>query len=237
MKLSLTWLSRYLFWMLLPVGCSSSPSTSNPVGSTPSAAQVDLGADPLPSWNNGPAKQAIINFGKTTTDKANPQFVPPEDRIATFDQDGTTWVEQPMYSQFLFMRDRLVALAPQHPEWSKRPVFKGLIIGDIGALAKATDKDLQDISEATQVSMPVDEFAGMVKTWMATAKHPRFDRPYPQMVYQPMLEVTKYLSRQRLPDLHCHRRRTGIRAHLFATGIRHPARPGHRLSAGDPIYL
>jgi phosphoserine phosphatase len=198
MKIRLTSLSTLLFPMLLLVGCSSSPtpsspSASSPVPSTPSAAQVDLGADPLPSWKKGPAKQAIISFVKTTTDKANPQFVQPEDRIATFDQDGTTWVEQPMYSQLLFMRDRLVALAPQHPEWSKRPLFRGLIIGDIGAFAKATDKDLQDISDATQVSMPVDEFASMVKSWMATAKHPRFDRPYPQMVYQPMLEVSKYL--------------------------------------------
>lgn len=198
MQIRLMSLSTVLFPMLLLVGCSSSPTPSNPsasspVASTPSAAQVDLGADPLPTWNKGPAKQAIISFVKTTTDKANPQFVQPEDRIATFDQDGTTWVEQPMYSQLLFMRDRLVALAPQHPEWSKRPLFKGLIIGDIGALAKATDQDLQDISNATQVSMPVDEFAGMVKSWMATAKHPRFNRPYPQMVYQPMLEVSKYL--------------------------------------------
>jgi len=197
MKVRLISLWTLLFPMLLLLGCSSSPtpsnSTSGPIASTPSAAQVDLGADPLPSWNKGPAKQAIISFVKTTTDKANPQFVQPEDRIATFDQDGTTWVEQPMYSQLLFMRDRLVALAPQHPEWSKKPLFKGLIVGDIGALAKATDKDLQDISDATQVSMPVDEFAGMVKSWMATAKHPRFDKPYPQMVYQPMLEVGKYL--------------------------------------------
>src|SRR5271156_3475298 len=145
MKVRLTSLWTLLFPVLLLLGCSSSPTPSNPsssgpVASTPSAVQVDLGADPMPSWNKGPAKQAIISFVKTTTDKANPQFVQPEDRIATLDQDGTTWVEQPMYSQLLFVRDRLVAIAPQHPEWSKRPLFKGLITGDIGALAKATDK-------------------------------------------------------------------------------------------------
>ena len=124
MKIRLKSLSALLFPMLLLVGCSSSPTSSNPsasspVASTPSAAQVDLGADPLPSWNEGPAKEAIISFVKITTDKANPQFVQPEDRIATFDQDGTTWVEQPMYSQCLFMRDRLAALAPQHPDGVK----------------------------------------------------------------------------------------------------------------------
>ena len=129
MKIRLTSLSTLLFPMLLLLGCSSSPtpsspSASSPVSSTPSAVQVDLGADPLPSWNKAPAKQAIISFVKITTDKANPQFVQPEDRIATFDQDGTTWVEQPMYSQLLFMRDRLAVLAPQHPEWSRKASFQ-----------------------------------------------------------------------------------------------------------------
>ena len=116
MRIRLIW--TLIFPMLLLVGRSSSPTPSHPsdsnspAASTPSAVEVDLGADPLSSWNNGAAKQAMLSFVKTTTDKANPQFVQPEDRIATFDQNGTTWVEQPMYSQLLFMRDRLVALSP-----------------------------------------------------------------------------------------------------------------------------
>jgi phosphoserine phosphatase len=198
MRIRFTQFSPVFFPLLLLLGCSKTPAPSTPsaspqVASTPSAVQVDLGGDPLPSWNNGPAKQAILDFVKTTTAKANPQFVFPEDRIACFDQDGTTWVEQPIYSQLLFMRSRLADLAPQHPEWSSKPLFKGLIRGDIEALANASEKDMQDLSDATQIGMPVDQFASLVKNWMATAKHPRFDRPYPQMVYQPMLEVMKYL--------------------------------------------
>ena len=196
MRIRVMQLSPLFFLMLLFLGCSKTPAPSAPSASspsTPSALQVDLGGDPLPSWNNGSAKQAIIDFVKTTTDKASPKFVPPEDRIACFDQDCTTWVEQPMYSQLLFVRARLADLAPQHPAWSSKPLFKGLIIGDIGALANASEKDLQELSDATQISMPVDEFASLAKSRMATAKHPRFDRPYPQMVYQPMLEVMKYL--------------------------------------------
>jgi len=185
---------------LIFAGCSHNPTPAvptagQPAANTPSAGQsvASNGADPLPSWNDGLAKKAILDFVKTTTDKNNPKFVPPEDRIATFDQDGTTWVEQPMYSQVLFMYDRVADLAPQHPEWSNKPLFKGLIAGDIHALDTATDKDIQSVLNATDISMPVDEFASLVKRWMETAKHPRFNRPYPQMVYQPMIEVMKYL--------------------------------------------
>jgi hypothetical protein len=187
-----------IFATLLAIGCSRTPSPATPaastsVGSAPSSVQVDLGVDPLPSWNKGPARQAILNFVKATTDKAGPQFVPPEDRIACFDQDGTTWVEQPAYSQLIFMFDRVADLAPQHPEWSKDPIFKGLLVGDAEALIKASDADIQSVMKATDITMSVEEFASRVKNWMATAKHPRFNRPYPQMVYQPMLEAMKYL--------------------------------------------
>jgi len=149
--------------------------------------------DPLPSWNEGISKKAILDFVHVTTARSSPNFVLPEDRIATFDQDGTTWVEQPLYSQLIFSASRVATLAPQHPEWSTNPFLKGLLIGDVEAMAKATIQDLETIGDATEISMPVSEFQSLVQKWMATAKHPRFDRPYPQMVYRPMLEVMGYL--------------------------------------------
>lgn len=179
-----------LFLFVVPiVGCSTTPTPSTPSTGQPSATL----SDPLPSWNDGPAKQAIVAFVKTTTDKSNPQFLAPQDRIATFDQDGTTWVEQPIYSQILFAFDRVAELAPQHPEWKSKPPFKAIITGDKAAMAKFTMKDLEVIGMATHTGMTTDAFQGIVKKWMETAKHPRFDKPYPQMVYQPMLEVMKYL--------------------------------------------
>jgi phosphoserine phosphatase len=198
MKIRLAHLSTLLFLVLIDFGCSKNPSPAaagapNETATTSVVQPAPSGAEPLTSWNNGTAKHAIIDFVKTTTDKNNPKFVPPEDRIATFDQDGTLWVEQPLYSQLVFSYDRLKSIAPQHPEWSRDPLFKGLIVGDLKAVMKSTGNYVDAIDKATQISMPVDEFASLVKAWMATAKHVRFDRPYPQMVYQPMLEVMKYL--------------------------------------------
>ena len=149
--------------------------------------------DPLPSWNDGPAKKAILDFVKTTTDKNNSKFVPPEERIATFDQDGTTWVSHPIYSQVLFTFDRVVALAPQHPEWKTTQPFQAVLTGDKEAMAKFTLKDIEALVFATHTGMTTEAFQSIVKDWMAKAKHPRFDKPYSQMVYQPMLEVMSYL--------------------------------------------
>ena len=167
--------------------------TKSPTPTAPTTSQSTTVTDPLPSWNDGPAKQAILDFVKSTTDKANPKFVPPEDRIATFDQDGTTWVEQPIYSQVLFMFDRVAELAPQHPEWKTKPPFKAIVTGDKEAMAKLTLKDLEVLMAVTSTGMTAEEFPPIVKDWWAKAKHPRFDRPYSEMVYQPMLEVLKYL--------------------------------------------
>jgi hypothetical protein len=181
---------------LLLVGLTSSCSSNPPqpaASPVPSTVTPAAEANPLPSWNDGPARQAIIDFVKTTTDKSNPKFVAPEDRIATFDQDGTMWVEQPIYSQVLFAFDRAVALAPQHPEWKTKEPFKAVITGDREAMSKFTLKDIEIIALATHTGMTADEFQPIVKDWMTTAKHPRFDQPYPQMVYQPMLEVMHYL--------------------------------------------
>ena len=175
---------------LILAGCSNNPTpTASPAGQ-PAATTA---ADPLPSWNDGPAKQAILEFVKTTTDKGSPKFVPPQDRIATFDQDGTTWVEQPIYSQVLFAFDRVAEMAPQHPEWKTKMPFKAILTGDREAMAKFTLKDIEVIAMATHTGMTAEAFTPLVTDWIAKAKHPKFDKPYPQMVYQPMLEVMKYL--------------------------------------------
>ena len=178
--------------ILILAGCSNSTTPSTSTAVQP-AATTAAGAAPLPSWNDGPAKQAILEFVRTTTDKSNPKFVPPEDRIATFDQDGTTWVEHPIYSQVLFAFDQVAELAPQHPEWKTKPPFKAVLTGDKEAMEKFTLKDIEGIALATHTGMTAEAFGPIVRDWMARAKHPRFDKPYPQMVYLPMLEVMKYL--------------------------------------------
>jgi len=150
-------------------------------------------ADPLLSWNNGPAKQAIIEFVRETTDKANPKYVRPEDRIATFDQDGTTWVSHPIYTQAMFALDRVGVLARQHPEWKNQEPFKAVIAGDREAMAKFTEQDWERIVAATHTGMSTEAFLEIVKQWLAMAKHPRFKRPYTELVYQPMIEVMDYL--------------------------------------------
>ncbi len=149
--------------------------------------------DPLPSWNDGPAKQAILEFVHATTDRASPDYVPPEDRLATFDQDGTTWVEHPNYTQLIFALDRVVALAPQHPEWKTTDPFKSVLAGDKAAMARFTMKDYEAIVFATHTGMSVKAFADIVKDWIVKAKHPRWKRPYTELVYQPMLEVMSLL--------------------------------------------
>jgi hypothetical protein len=149
--------------------------------------------DPLPSWNVGPAKQAILEFVRATTDANNSDFVPPEDRIATFDQDGTTWVEHPIYTQVLFAYARVADLAPQHPDWKTTQPFQAMPDGEKAAMEKFTLKDLEAIVMATHTGMTTDAFRKIVEKWMATATHPRFHKPVSEMVYQPMLEVMHYL--------------------------------------------
>jgi phosphoserine phosphatase len=150
-------------------------------------------ADPLPSWNDGAAKRAIVEFVRVTTDKAGPKYVPPEQRIATFDQDGTLWVEHPMYTQVVYCLDRVPALVKQKPGLKDVEPFKTVLSGDREAIAKLPMKDLEEILIATLSGMTVEEFAAEVKQWLATARHPRWDRPYTELIYQPMLEVFAYL--------------------------------------------
>ncbi|MGH7309723.1 MAG: haloacid dehalogenase-like hydrolase, partial [Candidatus Rokuibacteriota bacterium] len=149
--------------------------------------------DPLPSWNDGPTKQAILEFVRATTDKASPQFVAPEARIAAFDQDGTTWVEQPMYTQVIYCLERVPVLAQAKPELKDVEPFKTVLSGSREAMAKLTMPDLEKILAATLTGMTVEQFGIQVKDWLGSAKHPRFKRPYTELVYQPMLEVMKLL--------------------------------------------
>jgi hypothetical protein len=149
--------------------------------------------DPLPSWNNGPAKQAIISFVRDTTEKSRSKYIEPKDRIATFDQDGTLWTEHPLYTQAMFALDRLGKLAPQHPEWKDTQPFKAVLENDREAMGKFTESDWLQIVAVTHAGMSTEEFQALVKQWLATAKAPRFDRPYTDLVYLPMLEVMKYL--------------------------------------------
>ena len=154
------------------------------------SAQTD---DPLPSWNPGPPKQAILDFVHQTIDKNSSTFVEPEDRIAAFDQDGTLWVEHPIYSQVLFAYDRVAALASRHPEWKTTEPFRAVLTRGKPAMEKFTLKDIETIVMATHTGMTTDAFQDIVNNWMANAEHPRFYRPFPAMVYQPMLEVLRYL--------------------------------------------
>ena len=150
-------------------------------------------ADPLPSWNDGLAKGAIVDFVRAATDATSPDFIREEDRIATFDQDGTLWVEHPMVTQISFALDRVVALAPQHPEWKNTEPFKSVLDGDKASMAKFTMKDLEAIAAATHSGMTTQAFEGIAADWITKARDPRWNRPYTDLVYQPMLEVMDYL--------------------------------------------
>ena len=150
-------------------------------------------ADPLASWNDGAAKQAIVEFVKATTTQGNPQFVPPEARIATFDQDGTLWVEHPMYTQVVYCLERVPALVKTRPELKNKEPFKTVLSGNREAMARLSQDDLMKILVATLTGMSVDDFNAEAKKWIAEAKHPRWQRPYTELTYQPMQEVLRYL--------------------------------------------
>jgi phosphoglycolate phosphatase-like HAD superfamily hydrolase len=157
------------------------------------ATQAAAETDPLPSWNDGAAKQAILAFVKETTEQASPKFVPPAERIATFDQDGTLWVEHPMYSQVVYCLDRVPAVVKAKPELAKVEPFKTVLSGNREAIAKLPMKDLMKILAATLTGMSIDRFQAEAKQWLESARDPRWKRPYPKLTYQPMQEVLKYL--------------------------------------------
>jgi hypothetical protein len=157
------------------------------------ATQALAQTDPLPSWNDGPAKRAIVAFVNVTTDTASPKFVPPAERIATFDNDGTLWAEQPLYVQLLFALDRVKALAPQHPEWKTKEPFASLLKGDVNKALAGGDHAIAEIVMVTHAGMTTEQFEAIVRAWLATAKHPKTGRLFTEMVYQPMLELLAYL--------------------------------------------
>jgi phosphoserine phosphatase len=157
------------------------------------SATAALAAGPLPSWNDTAPKRAIVQFVEKVTKEGSADFVPAAARIATFDNDGTLWSEQPMYFQVFFVVDRVKALAPQHPEWKTTEPFASLLKGDLKGVAASGEKGLAALLAATHAGMTTDEFDAAVTDWITTAKHPTTGRPFTSMVYQPMLELLAYL--------------------------------------------
>ena len=209
-----------------------------------SAAIVALGAfsrsaeasdDPLPSWNDGASKKAILSFVKDTTEKSSSKYVEPNDRVATFDQDGTLWTEHPLYTQAMFALHRLGTMAPQHPEWKGTEPFKSVLAGDREAMSKFSEKDWMEIVAVTHAGMGTEEFLALVKPWITTAKAPRFDRLFTDLVYQPMLEVMRYLREKDFRVYIVTGRRTGIRARLQRSGVWRSARTGRRLKHRNQV--
>ncbi|MHA6686808.1 HAD family hydrolase [Mesorhizobium sp. A556] len=149
--------------------------------------------DPLPSWNDGSAKSAITEFVTKVTTEGGSNYVAPAERIAVFDNDGTLWSEQPVYFQFAFAIDRVKVMASEHPEWKDAEPFASILAGNIKGVSASGKKGLGQIMAVTHAGMTTDEFAGTVRDWIATARHPKFDRPYNELIYQPMVELLAYL--------------------------------------------
>ncbi|AOS98143.1 haloacid dehalogenase-like hydrolase [Microbulbifer aggregans] len=171
--------SHHIFFILL-LACIASPGLSR-------------AADPLPSWNEGDTKQAIVSFVTKTTGEGSPDFVPAGQRIATFDNDGTLWAEKPIYFQLLYAIDKVKQMAPQHPEWKQKEPFASIIKGDTKKALEGGEPALMQLIAATHTGMTGEEFQDSVKQWLATARHPETNKPYTEMIYQPMLELLNYL--------------------------------------------
>ena len=179
-----------LFWSLAALGVACTPRND---GAGLVEQAIEEGVDPLPSWNEGSAKQAILDFVMQTTLPGSPGFVADSERVAVFDNDGTLWSEKPLYFQLLFASDRIKSLAAEHPEWSEKQPFKGLIEGDLEAVAATGEEGLIELLMASHAGMTTVEFEAMVREWLAAARHPTLERPYTELVYQPMLELLDYL--------------------------------------------
>lgn len=161
------------------------------VGASP--AQADDAPDPLPSWNDGSLKSNILDYVARVTTEGSPDFVPKPERIATFDNDGTLWVEKPVYTQFVFVVDRVKAVANQHPEWKTKEPFKSVLDGNTEKLLTYGEKGAMALVTATHSGMTTVEFNDIVAAWLKTAKHPRFKRLYTDLTYAPMIELLEYL--------------------------------------------
>ena len=158
-----------------------------------SAFSAAAQTDPLPSWHDTATKKAIVTFVEKVTKKGSPDFVPPAERIATFDNDGTLWPSHPMYTQLAFALDRIRALAPRHPEWKTQQPFKAVLDNDLEALAASGEKGMVELVMASHAGMSTAEFEAIVSEWFEKARHPRFKRRYTELAYQPMLELLSYL--------------------------------------------
>ncbi len=169
------------------------PTLFGPLLSMSARAQTGTSASLLTSWNDGAAKQVILNFVTAVTREGSPDFVPSAKRIAVFDNDGTLWSEHPMYVQLAFVLDRVKAMSPQHPEWKDKQPFKAVLEGDMKTLAESGERGLLELGMATHAGMTTEEFEKIVSDWLITARHPRFKRPYTELVYQPMIELLAYL--------------------------------------------
>ena len=156
-------------------------------------AAAEAAEDPLPSWSDSPAKSAIVDFVEAVTAEGGADYVAPPDRVGVFDNDGTLWIEQPIYTQLAFALDRVKTLAPEHPEWRQQEPFKSALAGDLKGVAAGGERGVIELVMATHAGMTTDEFTGIVRQWLAQARHPRFARPYTDLVYQPMLELLAYL--------------------------------------------
>lgn len=180
-----------LAFCLVMVSCKDEAAMkSSRVSSEDTIAVIE---DPLPSWNEGPTKSAIMNYVEEVTHSESTSFIPVIDRIATFDNDGNLWSEQPAYFQLFFAIDRVKELAPDHPEWKTTQPFQSVLEDDMKTLMSFGEHGLIEIVMATHAGNTVDQFEQIVKDWLATAKHPRFDKAYNELVYQPMLELLDYL--------------------------------------------
>src|SRR5476651_1917909 len=155
--------------------------------------QVHAQLDPLPSWNDTAPKKAIVAFVEQVTKEGSPNFVPPPERVAVFDNDGTLWSEQPMYVQLAFVLDRVKAMSSMHPEWKEKQPFKAVLEADMKTLAESGERGMLELATATHAGVTTDEFTKIVTDWLATARHPRFKRPFTELVYQPMVELLAYL--------------------------------------------
>jgi len=177
--------------LLVVLSCTSKTTTTTTT--TTDSTATAAAADPLPSWNDGAAKQAIVMFVVKVTTEGSSDFVPPAERIATFDNDGTLWAEQPLYFQLQFALDRVKEMAPERPEWKTKEPFKYLLAGDTEKFMAGGEKSLAAVIAASHSGITTDEFDTVVKDWLATTRHPRTNLPYNKMVYQPMLELLAYL--------------------------------------------
>lgn len=193
--------SSLLLFLVLLLGCSSQPKAETQTAASEAATgrpspSAETTADPLPSWNDSPRKQAILDFVTDVTTADGEHFVPAEERIAVFDNDGTLWVEQPVYTQLAFAIDRVKAQASSHPEWKRTQPFQAVLEDDLEALKASGHEGLFELVMATHSGMTTEQFQLLVEQWLASSRHPRFDRRYDKLVYAPMLELLSYLRAQ-----------------------------------------